>query len=119
MRIARVILRVSDLPAGIDFWSGKVGLAVTFETPEFAFLEAGQTQLMLNQHDGYTTDALTELVLEVDDVTASYESMTARGVPFAVELRAVMSERSRELLAAHFADPDGNVASLTGWVDRG
>lgn len=117
MRIARVILRVSDLPCAIEFWSDKVGLPVVFETPEFAFLDGGATQLMLNHLDDVVEASLTELVLETDDVRARFAELAGRGVPFQVELRPVTSDGSRDLLAAHFTDPDGHLASLTGWVE--
>jgi hypothetical protein len=107
---------VSDLGIGVDFWSRQVGLPVLTSTPEFAFLDGGSLQLMLNRSDGYRTDSSTEIVLEVEDVLGSHAAMSDRGVPFEVDLRPVMSEGPRELLAAHFRDPDGNVASLTGWV---
>jgi catechol 2,3-dioxygenase-like lactoylglutathione lyase family enzyme len=117
MRIARVILRVSDLQNAIDFWSVKVGLPVQFETPEFAFLDGGPIQLMLNHLDDAVAKSLTEVVFESDDVRATFEEMRSRGVPFAVELRAVTGDGARDLLASHFTDPDGNLASITGWVE--
>ncbi len=55
-------------------------------------------------------------MLEVNDVHASYDKLAARGVPFEVELRVVTTDGSHDLLAAHFRDPDGHLASLTGWV---
>ena len=119
MRLARVIIRVTDLPASIRFWSEDVGLGLLWSTGEFAFLDAGPSQLMLNVANDASTEALTELVFEVDDVRASFEEMRARGVPFEVELRPVTAdENGRELLAAHFTDPDGNLASVTGWVTQ-
>ena len=60
----------------------------------------------------------TEIVMEFDDVRAAYEELSGRGVPFEIELRPVTSDGERDLLAAHFRDPDGHVASVTGWVTR-
>ena len=118
MRLARVILRVTDMRRALDFWSGMVGLDVLFESPAFSFLEAGGCQVVLNQVDAPESPGQTELVLEVDDVEAAHREMTGRGVPFEVGLRPVTSDGDRDLLAAHFRDPDGNLASLTGWVGR-
>jgi hypothetical protein len=56
--------------------------------------------------------------MEFDDVRAAYEELSGRGVPFEIELRPVTSDGERDLLAAHFRDPDGHVASVTGWVTR-
>lgn len=116
MRVTRIILRVSDLARAVDFWSEKVGLPVQFQTPEFAFLDGGPIQVMLNHLDDAVTESLTEIVFELDDVLAGFEEMRSRGVPFEVELRPVTSDDGRDLLASHFRDPDGNLASVTGWL---
>lgn len=117
MRIQRLILRVSDLDASVEFWTGKVGLELAGKGGGFAFLVGGGVQLALNQLDAVPDDAsLTEIVFQDDDVRAAYDEMSGRGVPFEVELRPVTSDGNHELLAAHFRDPDGHLASLTGWV---
>lgn len=84
----------------------------------FAFLDGGGLQLVLNQVDDVPEDAsLTEIVLEFDDVEAAHVELTGRGVTFEVSLRPVTRAGDRDLLAAHFRDPDGHLASVTGWVD--
>lgn len=117
MRITTVILRVTDLDRAIDFWSEVVGLDVSRSVESFAFLEGGGVQLALNEVDGLELDtSLTEIVFELDDVRSEYDEMARRGVPFEVELRPVTEMGGRRLLAAHFRDPDGHVASVSGWV---
>lgn len=115
-RLSRVILRVEDMGRAIAFWRDAVGLAPVFESEDFTFLNAGEAQVVLNRVDSPPEPGMTEVVLESDDVAAEYSAMRARGVPFEVDLRAVTSDGDRDLLAAHFHDPDGNLASLTGWV---
>jgi catechol 2,3-dioxygenase-like lactoylglutathione lyase family enzyme len=111
------MLRVADLDDSIRFWTEQVGLEATGRGGPFAFLDGGGVQLALNQVDDPPGDAsLTEIVLEADDVRASYDELSARGVPFEVDLRVVTSDGSHDLWAAHFRDPDGHLASLTGWV---
>ena len=117
MKVSNVILRTSDLDRAVAFWSEQVGLSLLGRHEAFAFLDGGSIQIALNEVDGYVEDrSMTEVVLEVDDVTAAYAAMSDRGVPFEIEPRAVMSDGSRSLLAAHFYDPDGHGASITGWV---
>lgn len=117
MKLARLILRVTEMALSVEFWSEKVGLAVVFEGGPFTFLDGGGVQLALNAVEGPVDDnSLTEIVFEVDDVIASHSDMSERGVPFEVEPRPVTSDGERDLLAAHFRDPDGHLASITGWV---
>jgi catechol 2,3-dioxygenase-like lactoylglutathione lyase family enzyme len=118
VKLARVILRVSDLDRSVRFWTETVGLSLLTRAENFAFLDGEGAQLMLNQADDAATDAMTEFVFEVDDVGTVFEEMRGRGVPFEIELRPVTSDGARDLHAAHFHDPDGHLASLTGWVAR-
>jgi catechol 2,3-dioxygenase-like lactoylglutathione lyase family enzyme len=120
MNIARLILRVTDMDRSVDFWGEKVGLDVTFEGSPFTFLDGGDVQLALNVVGGPVDDeSLTEIVFEVEDVISVHSEMLERGVPFEIEPRPVTSDGERDLVAAHFRDPDGHVASITGWVDGG
>jgi catechol 2,3-dioxygenase-like lactoylglutathione lyase family enzyme len=117
--VSQIILRVTDLKRSVEFWSHVVGLGVEMEAPPFAFLDGGPIGLTLNQVDELPADqSLTEIVFEFEDVSGEYFDMSARGVPFEVDLRPVTSDGNRDLLAAHFRDPDGHIASVTGWVDR-
>ena len=116
--LARVILRVADMDRAVRFWAGAVGLQVLFQSEAFTVLDAGACQVVLNQVSEPPHPGATELVFEVEDVSAAYEELAGRGVPFEVDLRPVTSDGERDLLAAHFEGPDGNLASLTGWVAR-
>lgn len=117
MRIGQVILRVRDLDESVKFWTYSVGLTLSGKTGAFAFLDAGDVQLTLNQVGDRPDDAsLTEIVLEVADIHREHEEMVQRRVPFEVEPRPVTSDGERELWAAHFRDPDGHLASVVGWV---
>ncbi len=118
MRIARIILRVTDMDRSLAFWAQEVGLEVEVAGAEFAFLGGGGVQLVLNRVGDLPQDqTMTEIVFEVDDVVSAHGALVNRGVRFEVELRPVTSDGDRELLAAHFHDPDGHVGSITGWVD--
>jgi catechol 2,3-dioxygenase-like lactoylglutathione lyase family enzyme len=117
IRLSTVILRVSDLEKSVAFWRDQVGLDLGFASDEFAFFAVGDVQFALNEPEVFrpqTSD--TEVVIEVEDVGEAYSAMKERGVPFEVEPRPVTSDGQRTLLAAHFRDPDGHAASITGWV---
>ncbi len=117
MRIARIILRVSDLERSVEFWTTKVGFDLSMRAGTFAFVDGGTVDLVLNQIEEVPADgSLTEVVIEFDDVRAGYEELSGRGVGFEVDLRPVTTDGERDLLAAHFHDPDGHLGSVTGWV---
>lgn len=117
MQIHRIILRVADLDASVEFWTQGVGLRLSGRGGPFAFLDGGTVQLALNEVDERPDDrSLTEIVLQVEEIKAVYDELSARGVPFEVEPRPVTTDGSHELWAAHFRDPDGHLASLTGWI---
>jgi catechol 2,3-dioxygenase-like lactoylglutathione lyase family enzyme len=117
MEIARVILRCADLDRAVQFWGSAVGLELIRRSESFAFFAAGSTELLLTEVPPHEmVPSLTEVVFAVDDVHGTHRRLGERGVPFEVEPRPVMTEGNRQLLATHFRDPDGNLASVTGWV---
>lgn len=118
MKLSYVMLRVSDIEKSVAFWRDQVGLETNWTGGEFAFFPLGETHLTLNQPPSFEPQVSdTEIVLGVDDVMAVYAVMKDRGVPFEVEPRPVTNDGTRSLLSAYFRDPDGHLASLTGWVD--
>ena len=118
MKLSYVMLRVSDIERSVAFWRDQVGLETNWTGGEFAFFPLGQTHLALHQPSRFEPQVSdTEVVLEVDDVMAVFAELKERGVPFGVEPRPVTNDGVRTLLSAYFRDPDGHLASLTGWVD--
>lgn len=117
MHISSIILRVEDMDRSIAFWSGGVGLTVVPQAGGFATLDGGTISLLLAPNRGPVTDeSLTEVVFEDMNVRQTYQAMAERGVPFETELRPVASAPGKQLVAAHFRDPDGHYGSVTGWV---
>lgn len=118
VKISNIILRVGDLERSLTFYRDKLGMTVLGATEGFAFLDGGGVTLALNAiADAIESNppGLTEVVFEVDDIEATHTFLAEAGVEFRVAPRAVMSSNGRDLLAADFRDPDGNVLSITGW----
>jgi catechol 2,3-dioxygenase-like lactoylglutathione lyase family enzyme len=121
--LSSVILRVTDLERALAFWRDGVGLPVQAAGDPFAVLGAGRVAIVLNQIGRRAEElagglhSLTEVVLEVADVRAAHAEMAERGVPFRAPPRPVTRHGERELWACDFRDPDGHLASITGWVD--
>ena len=114
--IAVVMLGVKDLPRSVAFYRDTLGLKAQGEVPgEFAFFNAGATTLALSSpladpKSSPSTVGALEVVFGVEDVTAGYEALRARGVTFVVEPRNVTGAN----WSAVFTDPDGHRLSIFG-----
>lgn len=121
-KISNIILRVRDLERSLAFYRDQLGMTVLGASQAFAFLDGGGVTLALNaigEEIEANPPGLVEVVFEVDDVDASHNALTGVGVQFRLAPRVVMSSEGRDLLAADFRDPDGNVLSITGWRQAG
>ncbi len=113
MKVAVLMLGVTDMGRAVAFYRDVVGLPVQFGSDEFTFLDGGGVTLALQAHkelpppDG---GLRTEIVFGVEDIDAAYRALLGRGVVFRIEPRIVTGDR----LAADFRDPDGHVLSILG-----
>jgi hypothetical protein len=120
MDIVGIILRTQDVDRLTEFWGIRVGLEVTDTLPGYSFLKAdNDTALTISAVDRpIDDDSWTEVVVWSKDVRRDYAAMEDRGVPFESALGApIMSRDGRDMVAAHFQDPDGHYGRLSGWVD--
>ena len=118
MEVASITLRTQAVDRSTAFWSEMVGLAVRNQMPGYAFLDGGPISIVLSAIDSPVTDeSLTEVVFRSEQVRETFQAMAERGVPWEGELRTIMSDSGRDLVGAHFRDPDGHYGTLTGWVD--
>ena len=112
-RVGYIMLTVRDMKRALAFYRDALGLPVRFAGDEFAFLDGGGTAIALRQSQSLgppPAEARTEVVFEVEDIGAAYESLRARGVEFRIAPRLATGDR----FAADFRDPDGNVLSIFG-----
>jgi len=114
-----LLILVSDLAKSQRFYRETLGLKMTGGIPgEFAFFEWGGITLALRKTDRPIAKCLCEISFQVDDVRATFNSLSKKGVAFTKPLRAVTEDGKRELLASDFRDPDGHVLSIAGWVPK-
>ena len=112
-QISNVMLGTTDLARSLAFYRDTLGLAVQFEMPGFAFLNAGGVTLSLSEaHAKLATPVAggTEIVFGVADVTAAHAALRARGVEFLNAPRHVTGDQ----WAANFRDQDGHLLSVFG-----
>lgn len=112
-RISTVMLGVRDLKASLDFYHGKLGLAIKMQEPQIALLDAGAITLGLSP--GHVrlapqVNGATEVVFQVDNLRSTRQALIDRGIAFMNEPRQVTPTD----WAAHFRDPDGHLLSIFG-----
>jgi catechol 2,3-dioxygenase-like lactoylglutathione lyase family enzyme len=120
-RIANIILRVADLKRSMGFYGQTLGMTLKFNFEGFAFYDGGGVTLALNESKAGAGDAgkqLTEIVFDVEDIHAAYESLAERGVTFGRPPRIVTQDATHDVLATDFRDPDGHALSIMGRVPR-
>lgn len=112
-RVSNIMLGVRELAQSLDFYHGKLGLAIKMQLSELALLDAGPVGLGLSTGHARSAPHIagaTEVVFHVENVRAAYEALSGKGVIFLNGPRqATPSE-----WAAHFRDPDGHLLSIFG-----
>jgi catechol 2,3-dioxygenase-like lactoylglutathione lyase family enzyme len=119
--IAIATVSVSDQDTALEFYVNKLGFTVHVDTPMGEgqrWLEVGlpgaQTHLVLahgyGSSDDQTAGKFTGLVLDADDIQATYETLRDRGVAFSEP----PTPQPWGMVQAIFADQDGNTFVLVG-----
>lgn len=120
---------VSDSDKALDFYVNKLGFVVHRDDPmgpDMRWIEVappdGQTHIVLARGYGHGADRVgtfTGLVLEADDIRATYEQMRDKGVKFSEG----PTPQPWGGIQALFEDQDGNgfvlVQTAAGTGDRG
>lgn len=113
MKVSHVMLGVSDIERSVTFYRDKLGFALQNRFESFAFFDGGGITLALSgdiwNYAGKTAGAM-QVVLDVENVKASYAALKDKGVEFVNEPRNV---NGRDW-AANFRDPDGHLLSIFG-----
>ncbi|MFY1687317.1 VOC family protein [Plantactinospora sp. WMMB782] len=115
-----ITLLVTDLERSIAFYRDLLGFFEIDGGEGNAILASGATRLVLRaiREVAPINRRLVHLNLEVNDVSAFYEELLAKGVKFTYAPRAVNRGAKLELWAAAFRDPDGHGIALTQWRSR-
>ncbi|MFY1672671.1 VOC family protein [Plantactinospora sp. WMMB334] len=115
-----ITLLVTDLERSVAFYRDLLGFFEIDGGESNAILASGATRLVLRaiRDVAPINRRLVHLNLEVNDVTAVYEELVAKGVKFTYAPRAVNRGARLELWAASFRDPDGHGIALTQWRGR-
>jgi catechol 2,3-dioxygenase-like lactoylglutathione lyase family enzyme len=111
----------SDLARARSFYEGLLGLDVIDVTPFALVLRSGATTIRVTLAEGWTPQPFTVLGWTVGDMTSEGARLRAAGVEFlrypgmVQDGRGVWTTPGGDQVA-WFADPDGNVLSITELV---
>ena len=83
MQLAYVIEYVADMDRAVSFYRDRLGLALRFQTPEWAEFETGTTTLALHIASDRHPAGKLEMGFNVPDIHQFYGEATAKGVEFA------------------------------------
>ena len=107
------MLGVADVEKSVTFYRDRLGMRMTAQFEGFAFFDGAGVTLALNSGLAKAIGkgpGDTEIVFSVEHVSAAYDALSAAGVNFRNEPRAVAGTN----WAANFADPDGHALSIFG-----
>jgi predicted enzyme related to lactoylglutathione lyase len=108
-----VMLGTRDVHNSIPFYRDKLGLKLTQQFEGFAFFNAGNITLVLNEGLAQSAERIagaTEIVFSVEDIRTAHEALKNQGVQFAKDPFQVTGP----MWAAHMRDPDGHLLSIFG-----
>jgi catechol 2,3-dioxygenase-like lactoylglutathione lyase family enzyme len=112
-------VHVSDRQRALDFYVGKLGLEVRSSDPFGDFLQVGQALIRLTALPDYKAGAHPVFGWHVEDIEAGVRALTDRGVVFTIyegfgqDALGIWTAPGGGAKVAWFADPDGNVLSLS------
>lgn len=113
--IGQIGITVSDVAHVLPFYKDVLQLEFLFDAgPNLAFLQAGETRIMLSTALGSTTEPGKNSIFyfKVGDIESEYDRMVERGgtAERGPEIAAKMPDH--ELWLAFLRDPDGNLVGL-------
>lgn len=121
--ISYVIFYAEDMEASCTWYRDTLGLTPKMESPDWTEYETGATTLAIHPRHGDAeappAGGCMDVVFEVDDVVAMHAELAERGVEFKCTPRSVCEMGpDAEGHAAEFTDPDGNLMSIFGIVEK-
>jgi predicted enzyme related to lactoylglutathione lyase len=109
MKLSYAIKFVADMDRAIEFYKGKLGLQLKFQSPDWTEFDTGGTILALHMASKESPAGTVRLGFNTDDIDRVHSSLLAQGVKFA---RA--PEPLHGVKIAAFLDSENSECSLSG-----
>ena len=116
-------LYVGDRARALAFYCDTLGLALRSSDPFGDFLDAGQALVRMTVMPDYRASAHPVLGWDVADISAAARALRSKGVDLTIyesmgqDPDGVWTAPDGRTRVAWFADPDGNVLSLSQSVE--
>jgi predicted enzyme related to lactoylglutathione lyase len=116
--IGQVSLFIRDVERAERFYGDELGLPHVFTFGDLAFFDAGGTRIYLHRKDADDWRPGSILYFRVDDIHATQEALTARGVRFTGAPHVIYTDDATgtEEWMTFFEDTEGNTLALMSKV---
>ena len=117
--IMQLLVPVADVDRAADFYADVLGLPLLFRYPGNAFFDAHGVRLYLASPTDPGYSGPITIYFRVDDVTATFERLLARGAAVREEPEIVFRDDAYDLWLAFVSDLDGNNIGLMREAPKG
>ena len=111
--IGQIAVPVSDIERAIHFYRDVLGMRFLFMAPPgLGFFDLNGVRLMLDAPAKAQAGSSSVIYYKVDDLQATFEILSTRGVRFEAAPHLVAKMPDHELWMAFLRDPDRNLIAL-------
>jgi predicted enzyme related to lactoylglutathione lyase len=117
--VMQILVPVTDVDRAAAFYEDVLGLPLLFKYPGNAFFDADGVRIYLAKPVEPGFDGAATIYFRVDDVTAVFERLVARGATIREQPEIAHRDASYDLWLAFVQDPDGNNIGLMREAPKG
>jgi predicted enzyme related to lactoylglutathione lyase len=111
--INQIAIACYDVPRATAFYRDLLGIPFLFESNGIAFLQSGDTRLMLTKPDGEGTGHFNSILyFRTDDIVNSTAYLELNGTTILAPPAMIARLPDREVWVASFKDSEGNVMAF-------
>lgn len=111
--INQIAISCHDVPRATVFYRDLLGIPLLFESNGIAFLQSGDTRLMLTRPDGEGTGHFNSILyFRTDDIISSTAYLEMNGTTIVAPPAIVGRLPDREIWVSAFKDSEGNVMAF-------
>jgi predicted enzyme related to lactoylglutathione lyase len=117
--VMQILVPVTDVDRAAAFYEDVLRLPLLFKYPGNAFFDADGVRIYLAKPAEPGFDGAATIYFRVDDVTAVFERLVARGATIREQPEIAHRDASYDLWLAFVQDPDGNNIGLMREAPKG